>query len=143
MSKNGQGGQTRIFYNCERCPAFCCAVYERIAVTRRDIARLARYFAVTIEEATKRFTKLYAGERVLRRSRDPLFGQACMFLDRQTRRCSIYHARPQVCRDYPARSRCVYYDVLKFEQRQQDDLTVLPLVQITFNRTSADRNGRQ
>ena len=28
--------------------------------------------------------------------------------------------------------RCAYYDVLQFERRQQDDETVIPLVQITF-----------
>jgi hypothetical protein len=28
--------------------------------------------------------------------------------------------------------RCAYYDVLQFERRQQNDETVIPLVQITF-----------
>jgi hypothetical protein len=37
-----------------------------------------------------------------------------------------------VCREYPDRSRCSYYDVLQFERRQQDDQNVLPLFQITF-----------
>jgi len=136
--KNGQ--KRRTLYDCTKCPAFCCSVYERVAVTARDIARLARHFAVSVEEATKRFTRLYQGERVLRRARDPLFGQACIFLDRRTRGCSIYHARPQVCREYPARVRCPYYDVYKFELRQQDDPTVLPLFQITFN--GKKENGR-
>jgi Fe-S-cluster containining protein len=55
-----------------------------------------------------------------------------MFLNQETRGCSIYHARPAVCREYPDRTRCAYYDLLRFERIQQDDQTVLPLVQITF-----------
>src|SRR5437762_7754719 len=55
-----------------------------------------------------------------------------MFLDQETRGCTIYHARPAVCREYPARTRCTYYDMLQFERRQQQDETVVPVVQITF-----------
>ena len=36
--------------------------------------------------------------------------------------------------------RCAYYDVLQFERRQQDDDTVLPLIQITF-REVKETNG--
>jgi Fe-S-cluster containining protein len=69
-------------------------LYERIGVKKRDITRLAKYFAVSFEQATKRYTRMYQGERVLRRTKDTLFDKACMFLDRETRGCSIYHARP-------------------------------------------------
>ncbi len=124
--------QPRIHFDCTKCPAFCCSLYERVGVTKRDITRLAKHFGVSIEVATKRYTRMNEGERVLRRTKDTLFDKACMFLDRQTRGCSIYHARPAVCREYPARTRCAYYDVLKFERKQQDDETVLPLFQITF-----------
>ena len=61
--------------------------------------------------------------------------KGCKFLDPDTRRCTIYHARPLVCREFPARARCAYYDLLQFERVQQGDDTVVPLVQITF------RNG--
>ncbi|MBA3320798.1 MAG: YkgJ family cysteine cluster protein [Pyrinomonadaceae bacterium] len=125
----------RIFYDCTKCPAFCCGIYERVSVTKRDLNRLARYFSVTVEVATRRYTKLWGkSERVLRRTPDPLLGEACRFLDRQTRGCSIYHGRPNVCREYPARPRCAYYDVLQFERTQQDDPDVLPLFQITFRK---------
>ena len=59
------------------CPAYCCSVYDRVQVTPRDIRRLAKHFSVTEEVATARFTKIYAKERVLRRKRDELFGDAC------------------------------------------------------------------
>jgi Fe-S-cluster containining protein len=125
--------QTRTYFDCTKCPAYCCAIYDRVQVMKRDVKRLAKYFGVTVETATRRYTKMYQGERVLRRTKDPIFGKACIFLDRETRGCTIYHARPQVCREYPARSRCSYYDLLQFERKQQDDPNVVPLVQITFH----------
>jgi len=123
---------TRSNYDCLKCPAYCCAVYERVQVTPRDIKRLAKHFGVTPEVATQRFTKLYGNERVLRRKFDPIFGQACGFLNKETRQCTIYHARPLVCREFPTTSRCAYYDLLRFERQQQDDPDALPLVKITF-----------
>jgi uncharacterized protein len=134
MGKKVTDEQPRVYFDCSKCPAFCCAIYERVQVTKRDVNRLARYFQVTPETAEKRYTKIdrSSGERVLRRKGDVIFEQACMFLNQETRGCSIYHARPQVCREYPDRTRCAYYDLLKFERIQQDDPDVLPLVQITF-----------
>jgi Fe-S-cluster containining protein len=133
MGKKITDEQPRVYFDCSKCPAYCCGIYERIQVSKRDLNRLAKHFGVTVERATKRYTKLWDGkERVLKRTPDPILGEACQFLDHETRGCSIYHARPQVCREYPDRSRCSYYDVLQFERRQQDDPTVLPLFQITF-----------
>ena len=123
------------YYNCAKCPAYCCSIYERVQVTRRDLKRLAKHFTVDLETAERRFTTRYQGERVLRRKADPIFGKACKFLNPLTRQCTIYHARPLVCREFPARARCAYYDLLTFERSQQGDDTVLPLVQITL------RNG--
>jgi Fe-S-cluster containining protein len=124
--------QPRVYFDCSKCPAFCCSVYERVAVNKRDINRLAKHFGVSVETATKRYTKMHSGERVLRRKKDVIFEETCQFLNEETRGCGIYHARPAVCRSYPDRSRCSYYDLLQFERRQQDDPNVLPLVQITF-----------
>ena len=120
------------YYNCLKCPAYCCSIYERVQVTKRDLKRLAKHFAVDLETAARRFTTVWQGERVLRRKADPIFGKACKFLNPDTRQCTIYHARPLVCREFPARARCAYYDLLQFERVQQGDDTVLPLVQITF-----------
>ena len=124
--------QPRVFFDCNKCPAFCCSIYERVEVTTRDINRLARYFNVTYDEARERYTTDFEDERVLKRVKDVIFEKTCMFLDQKTRGCTIYKGRPAVCRAFPGRSRCAYYDLLKFEQKQQDDETVLPLIQITF-----------
>ena len=147
MGKKVTDEQPRVYFDCSKCPAFCCSIYDRVQVTKRDINRLAKYFGVSVEKATQRYTKLWGTERVLRRKKDVIFKEACQFLNPETRGCTIYHARPAVCREYPDRSRCAYYDVLQFERGQQDDPNVLPLVQITFRKTVkktiSDGNGSE
>ena len=128
----GSTNGTRLKYDCDKCVAYCCSIYDRVQVTPRDVNRLAAHFQVLPEVATKRFTKLYGKERILRRKTDKLFGQACMFLDQETRKCTIYHARPRTCHEFPTTSRCAYYDLIEFEREQQGDADVIPLVKITF-----------
>ena len=113
-----------VFYDCDKCPAYCCT-YTRIAVTPRDIERLARHFSIGVRAAKRRFTKKgeERGEVILRHQKDVHFGTACRFLDTETRRCTIYEARPKVCREFPGAVRCGYYDFLSFERRTQEDDT--------------------
>jgi Fe-S-cluster containining protein len=143
MTKKLTDDQPRVYFDCNKCPAFCCSIYERVQVTKRDVNRLAKYFKVSVETAMKRYTKMWGDERVLRRTKDKLFTETCIFLNQETRGCGIYHARPAVCREYPDRVRCAYYDLLQFERRQQDDPAVLPLVQITFREVQKEQVGRR
>ncbi|HEX7997717.1 MAG TPA: YkgJ family cysteine cluster protein [Pyrinomonadaceae bacterium] len=149
MGKKITDEQPRVYFDCSKCPAYCCSIYERVQVTKRDLNRLARYFGVSVETAERRYTKIHkeSGERILRRKKDVIFEEACQFLNPETRSCGIYHARPEVCREYPDRSRCSYYDLIQFERRQQDDENVLPLIQITFRevkkKTVHDENGSE
>jgi Fe-S-cluster containining protein len=122
----------KIHYDCGKCIGYCCSIYDRVVVNNRDLKRLAKYFGVAPEVAEDRYTKRWKKERILRRTKDPYFEKSCMFLDKKTRGCTIYDGRPQVCREYPDRARCGYYDILQFEREQQGDPNVLPLVQITF-----------
>ena len=46
--------------------------------------------------------------------------------DQDERRCTIYAARPGVCRKYPEEGRCGYFDFLKFEREQQGDDEFIP-----------------
>ena len=116
-----------IFYNCSRCPAYCCS-YPRIPVEASDIARLARHFGLTPEAAARKFTKKSdePGEVVLRHQADEVYGTVCRFLDTETRRCTVYEARPGICRDFPGNTRCGYYDFLSFERRAQEDPEFVP-----------------
>ena len=112
----------RVKYACAKCPAYCCT-YTEIEVTARDIERLAKHFGLTYRVAEERFTKPDAKNkiRMLRHRKDKVFDSACMMLDQEKRRCTVYDARPGVCRKYPDSTRCGYYDFLKFEREQQGD----------------------
>jgi Fe-S-cluster containining protein len=109
-------------YDCVRCPAYCCT-YAEIGVTARDIDRLAKHFGIAAAAAEKKFTKPTddGKKRMLRHRRDEHFGTACRFLDRETRACTVYKSRPQICRDFPSTYRCGYYEFLKFERYLLDD----------------------
>lgn len=109
-------------YNCAKCPGYCCS-YARIIVSDADIRRLGRHFGVTEEVARQRFTKKGAepNERILRHQEDPHYKTICRFFDQEKRCCSIYEARPRVCREFPGEGRCGYYDFLTFERNAQED----------------------
>lgn len=109
-------------YNCLKCVAYCCT-YTLIPANKTDVKRLAKHFGVTARVAEKRFTKKGDKEnpRVLRHKEDDHFKTACMFLDQETRQCTVYELRPRICRDFPTQSRCGYYEFLKFEREVQDD----------------------
>jgi len=122
--KNGKAFPipVRAKYSCSKCPAYCCS-YPAIEVTPRDVERLAKHLGVPPAVAEERFTKYDAKEkmRLLRHRQDRVFETVCTFLDQKTRRCSVYEARPAVCREYPDSPRCGYYEFLKFERAFQDD----------------------
>jgi Fe-S-cluster containining protein len=50
----------------------------------------------------------------------------CRFFDRDERRCTVYDARPNVCRRYPYGKTCGYYNFLKFEREHQGDDEFIP-----------------
>ena len=111
----------RVQFNCAKCPGYCCS-YPIIVVTKRDLARLAKHFDLSPAEAEKRFTKSAHGfKRIMRRKRDEHFPMICRFFDTEKRSCTVYEARPAVCRAFPGGGRCGYYDFLSFERRAQED----------------------
>jgi uncharacterized protein len=123
-------------FDCLNCVGICCSVYTRVEVSKRDINRIARHFRITPEAATARYTKVVNGDRVLRRKKDELFGDTCIFHDLDKRLCGEYEARPHVCRAWPNHGDggCVYYDVLQFEREHQGTDTVIPLIQLAYLR---------
>ena len=119
------GRALRVLYNRGKCPAYCCT-YARINVTRRDVTRLAARFDISYEDAERKYTKIVSGDRVLKHREDQVFKKACVFLDQEERRCTVYEARPAVCRGYPNSLRCGYYDFLASERRRQCDDEFIP-----------------
>ncbi len=63
---------------------------------------------------------------MLRHRKDEHFGSVCCFLDREERRCTVYAARPAICRAYPGTGRCGFYDFLVSERRSQEDPEYVP-----------------
>ena len=120
---------TARFFDCSKCPAHCCS-YEHIEINERDLDRLARHFELDVDAARRRFTKPANREGkpvvILRHQKDEIFGSVCRFLDRDTRQCGIYDARPDVCRSYPGTVRCGFYDFLSSERRAQEDPEHVP-----------------
>ena len=107
-------------YNCGKCPGYCCS-YPLIALTRRDVEKLADHFGLGFEAARRKFTKAESGAKyAMRRKADEHFGRICRFFDTARRCCTIYEARPAICRDYPG-GRCGYYDFLASERSIQGD----------------------
>lgn len=108
-------------YDCSRCPSYCCA-YPVITVTKRDLARLARHFAIQPEQAEARFCRADHGyKRIMRRKSDEHFGRICQFFDCSERCCTIYEARPAICRQFPGDGKCGYFEFLTFERDGQKD----------------------
>ncbi len=108
-------------YNCAKCPGYCCS-YPIIALSKRDVERLAGHLGLTFEDCERRYTRSGWGhKRIMRRKADRHFDRICRFFDTDARRCTVYAARPAVCRRFPGAGQCGYYDFLAFERRAQSD----------------------
>ena len=120
---------SRIRYDCQKCPGYCCS-YPRIEVLDSDLVRLAKHFGLAVEEAERKFTRRYkdedSDERILRHRKDRVYETICRFFDTKARRCTVYEARPEVCRQYPNGARCGYYEFITFERRHQGDPDFIP-----------------
>ena len=115
----------RLSYDCRKCPAWCCC-YPNIFVNDQDLKRLAKHFGISESDAERRYTKISKdyNRRIMKHKKDQFFGTSCRFLDSETRRCTVYLARPLGCRTYPG-GRCGYYDFLKEERHRQNDDTLV------------------
>ena len=110
-------------YDCSKCPGYCCS-YPVIPLIKKDVQRLADHFGLGFKEARKKFTKVDGDEPyAMRRKADEHYGRICRFFDTEARRCTIYTARPTICREYPGGKSCGYYDFLRAERNSQEDPT--------------------
>ena len=138
-------------YSCEECPAACCANFvPYVHLSEGEIYQIALHRRVDPREMRDKLTRPDPSDdlrhdeaglpfRLLRRKADPvIFGKGnetpkpdvCVFLDLNTRRCTVYEVRPDTCRDFPPKKRCGYYDFLKFARDQQDDEGVIIIAEI-------------
>ncbi len=109
-------------YDCAECQAYCCS-YPIIEVKRKDSKLLARHLDLQQDAFLERYTRQEKHEgkkvRILRHTADRSLGAtSCIFLDKQTRRCTVYGARPRICRDHPGdEARCEWYDRMILERK--------------------------
>src|SRR5512139_3173946 len=78
---------------CQRC-GHCCTDSARITLTVIDIERIAHYTRNTYEFTRDQLTKEIDGFLMFKQS------LPCVFWEEGVG-CSIYEARPKVCRDFP------------------------------------------
>ena len=90
------------------------------------IKRLAKHLGISAADAKKRHTKVEDKTRMLRHRKDHIYKSMCVFFDQEERRCTVYKARPHVCRSYPNGNSCGYYSFIKFERDHQDDKEFIP-----------------
>jgi Fe-S-cluster containining protein len=118
-------------FDCNQCPGYCCS-HARIEVGEADICRLAAHFGISQRAARQKFTYRYktkdVDEQILRHHKDTVYKTICRFFDRDRRRCTVYAARPSVCRKYPYGNTCGYYGFLKFERTFHDDQEFIPSI---------------
>ena len=104
-----------------RSPCARSAEDETELLRLRDVERLAKHFKLTFEAARKKFTKVDdEAKYAMRRKPDKHFGKICQFFDTEKRCCTIYTARPTICREYPGGG-CGYYGFLMSERNTQED----------------------
>ncbi len=103
-------------YDCQECVGYCCA-YPIIQTTGADIKRLAKHLKKTEQEVRATCTVSESSTvRRLKMTPDKLLKtDSCIFLDKDSRACTIYECRPQICRDHPG-EHCEWYDRSLIEQ---------------------------
>lgn len=112
----------KVEFDCSKCvPSYCCS-YGHIPIKESDIKRLAKFLNITPAQCKKRHTRQASGNfkgRELKHAPNVEHGSMCKFYTGG--KCSVYEARPDVCRAFPNGKRCGYYDFLKFEREAQGD----------------------
>lgn len=92
---------------CDHCEASCCSL--PVEVQAEDLIRMDLMDDFELEEDLKFVARRLLKQRVIEHyhSRTQTFTLArmangdCIYLNRRTRRCSIYTSRPDTCRNHP------------------------------------------
>lgn len=85
-------------FRCTGCGDCCTGGPGYVWVNKEEIAALA--VAVGMEDDIEEFEKLYVRKIGIRKSLKELPNFDCVFLD-ESRRCTVYEARPRQCRTWP------------------------------------------
>jgi Fe-S-cluster containining protein len=84
-------------FTCTECGDCCSGAPGYVWVTNEEIEALAAVVGITAEA----FEDQYVRRVGVRKSLKEFPSGDCVFLDSQTRKCSVYQARPRQCRTWP------------------------------------------
>ena len=85
-------------FECTGCGDCCSGGPGYVWVTNEEIAALAEAVG---ESDLDRFERLYVRKVGIRKSLKEFPNYDCVFLDGETRKCTVYEARPRQCRTWP------------------------------------------
>jgi|SRR5580704_10561832 Fe-S-cluster containining protein len=97
MTKRSPWYKDGLNFTCTQCGNCCTGAPGVVWVTDEEIAQIAALRGMTIEEVRRLHTRLI-DERV---SLTEHKNGDCTFFDADTRRCTVYGARPSQCRTWP------------------------------------------
>jgi len=84
-------------FNCTQCGNCCTGAPGYVWVNNEEIARLAALVGVEVAE----FEDSYVRHVGARKSLKEFSNGDCVFFDGQSRKCTVYEARPRQCRTWP------------------------------------------
>ena len=99
-------------YDCVACVGYCCA-YPIIRVRSWDVSRLAKGLGIDSQEVIDKYIDLENSLTAfhMKRTPDPVLeADSCVFLDKETRQCTVYEHRPDGCREHPDSEICEWWD---------------------------------
>jgi Fe-S-cluster containining protein len=84
-------------FECTQCGDCCTGAPGYVWVNAEEIAALAAEVGLPLDE----FQHKYVRRVGIRRSLVEFPNGDCVFFDNQSRRCTVYNARPRQCRTWP------------------------------------------
>lgn len=85
-------------FKCSQCGDCCTGAPGHVWVNQAEIEALT---VVVGEEDVDRFESLYVRKIGIRKSLKEFPDGDCVFFDGETRKCTVYGARPRQCRTWP------------------------------------------
>ena len=89
--------QDGLQFECTGCGDCCTGAPGYVWVNREEIALLAAHLGMDVVEFEAKYVRAVGR----RKSLIEYDNYDCVFLDSQTRKCTVYEARPRQCRTWP------------------------------------------
>jgi Fe-S-cluster containining protein len=86
-------------FTCTGCGDCCSGAPGYVWVNQQEIQALAKRLGMTIEAFEKKYVRQVGVRRTLKELKNRNYD--CVFLDEETRRCTVYEDRPRQCRTWP------------------------------------------